>query len=39
MGQTRLNHKEKHNKTLKLTLDRALFSLPLQSRAVKRSLA
>jgi hypothetical protein len=27
------------NKTLKLTLDRVLFSLPLQSRAVKRSLA
>jgi hypothetical protein len=27
------------NKTLKLTLDRALFSLPLQSCAVKRSLA
>jgi hypothetical protein len=27
------------NKTLKLTLDRALFSLPLQSVAVKRNLA
>jgi hypothetical protein len=29
----------KANKTLKLTLDCALFSLPLQSVAVKRSLA
>jgi DNA repair photolyase len=28
-----------YNKTLKLTLDRALFSLPLQSVAIKRSLA
>jgi hypothetical protein len=29
----------KANKTLKLTLDCALLSLPLQSVAVKRSLA
>ncbi len=28
-----------HNKTLKLTLDCALLLLPLQSVAVKRSLA
>jgi hypothetical protein len=28
-----------YNKTLKLTLDRSLLSLPLQSVAVKRSLA
>jgi hypothetical protein len=27
------------NKSLKLTLDRSLLSLPLQSVAVKRSLA